>query len=282
MMQLRRNRRSLFSITDAGAPPIALDGVLLYAIGDIHGRNDLLLELMGMIRADIAAQGAAKRATLVFLGDYIDRGSASNKVIDTIIDLQADPNLEVIALRGNHDQFMLDFLRDGLKGPMWVNFGGAQTLIAYGVTPPRGRDEQKWTEAAMALAEAMPDTHRVFLESLPYFAVAGDYVFVHAGVRPNTELRNQRASDVLAIRESFLEADQPLPGCTVVFGHTPFESPLVEPGKIGLDTGACVTGVLTAICLENTRRRFLQTGPRGGIFDAPNPADGPTPRPRRL
>ncbi len=281
-MSLRRNSRSLFSIVDAGAPPIALEGVLLYAIGDIHGRNDLLVELIGMIRADIAAQDAPKRATLVFLGDYVDRGPTSNRVLDTIIELQADPVLEIIALRGNHDQFMLDFLRDGQKGPTWMGFGGAQTLLAYGVSPPRGRDEEKWDAAAKSLAEALPDSHRVFLESLPYFAVAGDYVFVHAGVRPDIELRNQRASDVLCIRDSFLESAQPLARCTVVFGHTPFESPLVEPGKIGLDTGACVTGILTAICLENTRRRFLSTGPRGGVVDAPQPTDRSMPRPRRL
>jgi serine/threonine protein phosphatase 1 len=254
----------------------------LYAIGDVHGRNDLLTELIDLIRKDMAQASPSGRATLVLLGDYVDRGPASNKVIDTIIALQADPAFEVIALRGNHDQFLLEFLADAGRGPTWMSFGGGPTLVAYGVTPPRRSDEQSWVEASKNLAAALPNSHRVFLESLPYFAVAGDYVFVHAGVRPNTDLRRQSASDVLCIRDTFLDSDDPLPGSTVIFGHTPFERPIVERGKIGLDTGACVTGVLTALCLQSARKRFLQTGPSGGITDVPEPTSGKNARPRRL
>jgi serine/threonine protein phosphatase 1 len=282
MIQLRKPQGPFLSTSPDSTPTISPEGMLLYAIGDIHGRNDLLLQLVDMIRADVAQQCSPRRPTLVFLGDYIDRGPASHKVIDTLIALRSDPGFEMIALRGNHDQFLLDFLETGARGPLWMTFGGAPTLLAYGVTPPRRSDEPSWAEASKSLAAAMPPAHLSFLNSLPYCAVAGEYVFVHAGVRPKIELPSQRLSDVLSIREAFLEAATPLNGATVVFGHTPFEQPLMEAGKIGLDTGACVTGVLTALCLQAGRRRLIQTGTARGARDAPWPTLGKAARPRRL
>ena len=178
MIQLRKPQGPFLSTSPDSTPTISPEGMLLYAIGDIHGRNDLLLQLVDMIRADVAQQCSPRRPTLVFLGDYVDRGPASHKVIDTLIALRSDPGFEMIALRGNHDQFLLDFLETGARGPLWMTFGGAPTLLAYGVTPPRRSDEPSWAEASKSLAAAMPPAHLSFLNSLPYCAVAGEYVFV--------------------------------------------------------------------------------------------------------
>lgn len=281
MIRFRRTQPALLASVQAISNVTGVGGRVIYGIGDVHGRNDILVDMLDMIRSDVEGVAHTYPPALVFLGDYIDRGSASDKVIDTLIALKADPTFEVITLRGNHDQFLLDVLREPSKGAMWVNYGGAQTLLAYGVAPPRRPDEESWAVASAKLREALPAEHRNFLEHTGYCAIGGSYAFVHAGVRPNVQLEAQKAADVLAIRDTFLDALEPLPGRTVVFGHTPFEKPLVELGKIGIDTGACATGVLTALCIDGERRRFLQTGPTRKIFDVPAPSSK-AQRPRRL
>jgi serine/threonine protein phosphatase 1 len=278
MFQLRKPQGPFLSTSPNSTQSISPEGMLLYAIGDIHGRNDLLIDLIELIRADAAQEDSTVRPTLVFLGDYVDRGPASRQVIETLLRLQSDPGLDVVAVRGNHDQFVLDFLEDAARGPLWTTFGGAPTLLAYGVSPPRRGDEASWTEAARSLAAAMPEAHLSFLRALPHCAVAGEYVFVHAGVRPKVSLADQTLSDVLSIRDPFLDCATPLPGYTVVYGHTPFDRPMLGAGKIGLDTGAFATGVLTALCVQEGRRRILQTGSTRGVAKA----SGLTVRPRRL
>jgi serine/threonine protein phosphatase 1 len=233
---------------------------LLYAVGDIHGRADLLADLMEKIRRDVEESAPAQRPILIFVGDYIDRGPSSREVVDIILALQDEGAFSVGALRGNHDQFLLDFLQDGRSGPMWLAFGGAATLAAYGVKPPRVRtDNDAWAETAAELALNMPPEHRGFFESTAPMAVFENFVLVHAGIRPNIPLEDQAPEDLLGIRNTFLLDDDPSPGRIVVFGHTPQNEPLLTRSKIGIDTGAYATGVLTALRLFEGRPTFIQT-----------------------
>lgn len=267
----------------ARPPPEIPPGKMVYAIGDVHGRADLLRQLLEIMKHDHKLHASPYPATLVFLGDYVDRGGASNQVIETLIELEGDPSIELMALRGNHDQFLLDFLTQPLLGKAWINFGGSATLAAYGVPVPKTlSDDGAWLETCEQLARAIPPEHVAFLESTHYCATFGDYVFVHAGVRPGVELRHQRPADLMSVREVFLATQDAIPGRVVVFGHTPFQAPLVEEDKIGIDTGACATGVLTALSLFNDTRRFLQTIDTGSIWDVPEPILSPKDRPRRL
>lgn len=236
-------------------------GALLYAIGDIHGRLDLLRSLIDKIREDIAAtQLASERAPVVlFLGDYVDRGPASRDVISEIIALQKDPTLKVVAIRGNHDQYVLDFLENPAIGPAWLDYGGGVTLASYGVIPPGNRtNTAAWEDASKLLGECMPPEHLEFLKSTILVATFGSYVFVHAGVRPNVPLESQDPADLMSIRRQFLKAKDPLPGKVVVFGHTPFDRPSLRSGKLPLDTGAYATGILTAARLLGDRINFIQ------------------------
>lgn len=238
--------------------PSLPDGLRLYVVGDIHGRLDLLTQLMTKIDED---RGSAPAATqMVFLGDYVDRGLYSRQVLDYLIARAAGENPSPIFLAGNHEQVMRTLLRDPHKHDLlddWLHFGGRETLLSYGVMPsvlagPRDK--------VMDLARAkVPPAHVDFLEKLQVSAVFGDYFFAHAGVRPGLDLAAQTEQDLLWIRYDFLNNTKPY-GKIIVHGHT--ISPEVEfrPNRIGIDTGAYATGCLTALALEGTKRWLLQTG----------------------
>ena len=262
----------------AATPP----GTLLYVIGDIHGRADLLRRLIELLRADSADRSAGGRPMLMFLGDYVDRGPASRAVLDEMVRLKADDWFKVYCLCGNHDQFLLDVIDQPSMGAMWLNFGGGATLASYGVRPPQSGNPAAWAAACEELAEAMPVEHLEFLRNTSLYSIFGDYVFAHAGVRPGVALDRQDANDLTAIREAFLTSADPAPGRIVVFGHTPFREPLVQPRKIGLDTGACVTGRLTALALQDGERRFLQTGNPDRVWALPDWGAEPAEHPARL
>lgn len=232
-------------------------GEVVYAIGDIHGRADLLDQLLGEIGADIAAHPDVG-ARMVTLGDYIDRGAESRRVIDRLIDLQRDGRFRMTALRGNHEEAMLGFLHEPETGPSWCEFGGRETLLSYGVIAPRGRRREDWVAARDALLAALPEAHLRFLAGLDAYAQFGDYVFVHAGLKPRVPLERQVAEDMLWIREEFLDAP-PWSAQVVVHGHTPSTEPMEAPGRIGVDTGAYATSILTAVRLEGDQRRYIQT-----------------------
>jgi serine/threonine protein phosphatase 1 len=237
-------------------------GRLLYAIGDVHGCADLLSELISKIIVDVEASEFEGRPTLCFLGDYIDRGSSSREVVETVINLRSDGRFAVAALRGNHDQMLIDFLLDSRNGGQWMACGGAATLASYDVDPPRRRtDAEAWAAASVELGEKLPPSHRDFFEATVLAAAFGDYLLVHAGVRPGVAIEDQRAEDLFAIREAFLNHPNPLPGHAVVFGHTPFPEPINRTTMIGIDTGAFASGVLTAVRLFENGRRFLSTSP---------------------
>jgi serine/threonine protein phosphatase 1 len=236
-------------------------GMVLYAIGDVHGRADLLRTLLEKVHADADATVTnGVQPILLFVGDYIDRGPDSRGVLDLILGERERGRFRLITLRGNHDVYLLNFLDNGETGPLWMNVGGSATLMSYGVSPPRLQsDAGGWREASAELAAAMPQSHVDLLQDSGLMATFNDYVFVHAGVKPGVPLDQQLEEDVLTIRRRFLSAKDPAMGKVVVFGHTPFDEPYIRSDKIGIDTGAFSSGVLTALRIEGTRRSVIQT-----------------------
>lgn len=244
--------------------PTVPDGHVVYAIGDIHGRADLLHDLLRLIEAD-KARRPDLGIVLVTLGDYVDRGPDSRRVIDILAALAAQGGERMVVLKGNHEEALLEFLRDPGTGATWAEHGGRETLLSYGVTPPAGRgDVESWAQARDAFAEKLPERHLKFIQGLQLFATLGDYVFVHAGVRSGTPLDQQDERDLLWIRQEFLSGPAWSEAAVVVHGHTPKPEPIEGPGRIGVDTGAYATGVLTALRLEGDQRSYLRTGVEAG------------------
>jgi serine/threonine protein phosphatase 1 len=234
-------------------------GRRLYCIGDIHGRLDLLRALHGRIVRDAARFDGHK--TLVYLGDYIDRGLQSREVIDELLE-EPLPDFETVHLLGNHEQTLLDFLQYPEHAVGWLDWGGRETLLSYGVSLPPGFRRPDPVSLRDQLQANLPDTHLAFMQALPLTYIAGDYLFVHAGIRPGIPLQEQRESDLLWIRQEFLEWAEPHEH-VVVHGHSISEEVEMRANRIGIDTGAFYTGVLTALVLEGTEQRLLQTGGRG-------------------
>ncbi|MGX9962270.1 metallophosphoesterase family protein [Roseomonas sp. F4] len=228
------------------APAELPEGLRIYAIGDVHGCAARLAALHGAIQADHLAR-PVRRALLLHLGDYVDRGADSAGVLALLA--QPRDGLETLNLLGNHDQMMLDALAPGATGDevaMWLGNGGDATLRNYGAS---GRDRESW--------RAVPEAHLDLLRACPASFQAGGYVFAHAGIRPGIPLAGQDPFDLLWIREPFLSWRGALPA-VVVHGHTPAPEPELRRHRIGLDTGAVFGGPLTCAVLEADRVAFLQ------------------------
>ena len=235
----------------------APEGLRLYAIGDIHGRADLLEELIDRISADMA-EGGAERFVVVFLGDYVDRGAHNREVLDRLSQ-GGVPGAENVFLIGNHEAVMLQFLQDAEIGRDWVRFGGDSTLASYGVRLKRENPTiGELLTAQDGLRENLPPVHLDFLKQLKLTYRAGDYLFVHAGIRPGVPLEQQDGNDLIWIRNRFIDSDDDF-GCVVVHGHTPNLEIQSRHNRIGIDTGAYFSGRLTAAVLQNDIRRFLTT-----------------------
>jgi serine/threonine protein phosphatase 1 len=239
-------------------PTGKVDGELIYAIGDIHGCYDQLRRLLARIAGDAEASADGRATTLIFCGDYVDRGPASRQVIEALCWLERRRPFHLQFLKGNHEQVMLDWLVAPERTTEWLRFGGAETLISYGVTPPAPDDPPAAHVAARDdLLERLPVAHLRFLEELELMVGMGDYVFVHAGVRPGVPLDRQAEKDLLWIREDFLDGEASHDRI-IVHGHSwESEEPQVEPHRIGIDTGAYETGVLTAIRIEDGEVRAI-------------------------
>jgi serine/threonine protein phosphatase 1 len=233
------------------------DGLTAFAIGDIHGRADLFSALIEEILVD-AACCAERPPILVCLGDYVDRGPSSQVVLGALIELSHSDTLETHFLRGNHDQTLLDFLDEPNVGADWCDFGGRETMASYGVTIPPKRGPEIWQTLQQEFASAIPADHVAFLKGLELTYELGDYFFAHAGARPGVPLASQTERDLLWIRQPFLD-DRRSFEKVVVHGHTPADEAYSDHRRIGLDTGAYATGVLTAVRLEGEARRLLQT-----------------------
>lgn len=241
-------------------PARAPSGRRVYAIGDIHGRADLLIRLLALVRQDASSGAFTGRPILVFLGDYIDRGFQSRDVINILLSDAVSP-FETYFLKGNHEASMLHFLNDPSVGPRWAEFGGAATLMSYGVQPPRMRTSPgEWMRASAALRKALPPAHLHFLAGLKLTVRLGDYVFVHAGIRPGVGLEQQTEDDMLWIRDDFL-SDRRRLGAVIVHGHTPLRAPHRDHRRVGIDTGAYLSGRLTAARFEHETVEFIATEP---------------------
>lgn len=254
--------RSLSRETPRAAFPADRVG---YAIGDIHGRLDLLVELLTVLESRAASEVRfAGPPILVFVGDYVDRGPNSAGVIDLL--LQGAPiGYERRFLKGNHEESMLGFLAAPLENRAWVLQGGAETLRSYGVTPPPpiGASDEDWVRVSLELRAKAPPAHIDFLNGLERYIVLGDYVFVHAGVDPSRSLEQQTDVDLYWSRQRFLASKKRF-SHLVVHGHTPAERPYIDSRRIGIDTGAYASGMLSAARFEGTEVTFLSAMDRVG------------------
>lgn len=227
------------------------DGVRIYAIGDIHGRFDLLTKMYNAIEADRAN---APDWRIVHLGDYVDRGPQSRQVLDAIIAAARDAR--VVTLAGNHDIAMLDFLATPNAVGLFARYGGDATARSYGVEIDF-EIARLFEVGHAAFVAAVPAAHADFLRNLLLSFEAGDFFFCHAGIQPDVPLERQDAKDLTWIRDRFLKHDGLHPK-VIVHGHTPGERPELKPNRVNVDTGAYHTGVLTALVIDGAEKRILQ------------------------
>ena len=230
----------------APCKPKLPDGICIYAVSDIHGCADQLAKVFAAIDHHLS-RAQPKRPIHVFLGDYIDRGPASSQVIDMLID--RGQRHETIFLKGNHEVMLFDLLGGPEIFPTFKQYGGIQTLLSYGVAPSVNPDREEQLALVGALAQKIPNRHRDFFSSLRSKFVCGDFLFVHAGVKPGIPLPRQKEEDLLWIRDEFLSSDKDF-GKFIVHGHTPVSKPDIRPNRINIDTGAYATGILTLLTIQ--------------------------------
>ena len=236
--------------------PEGAKGYRAYVVGDVHGRLDLTDQLLGKIEDDLERR-PAKKAVLVFVGDLIDRGPESAQVIERLRTYRR-PGLRTVFLLGNHEEVMLRVLGGDLSLlPDWLAFGGAQCLASYGIDPNTLAGMES-AEALGLIRRSVPRDHSRFLHGFADSFRFGDYLIVHAGIRPGVELGQQLQSDLRWIRTPFL-SDSTDHGVVVVHGHTITKGVEERPNRIGIDTGAYASGVLTALVIEGAERRYLDT-----------------------
>jgi len=241
------------------------DTTCVYAIGDIHGRFDLLEALLAKIEADADLLPEGTKPTIVFLGDYIDRGLQSRQIVDLFLSDRL-AGFETVFLMGNHEEALLKFFQDPGFGEKWAMYGGAETLFSYGLQPPQGvmgasasgHDRDAWVTLWNRFRATLPENHLSFYQSLQLSHTIGDYVFVHAGMKPGVALEDQRGEDMLWIRDEFLDDRQNFEKL-VVHGHTPADAAHRDDRRVGLDTGAYMTGRLTAARFMGNSIEFLST-----------------------
>lgn len=249
-------RMSLAKFFGRSTGPSGPKGRRAYVIGDIHGCLDLLNRLLDRIEEEINAAPKMK-TSIIFLGDIVDRGPSSAEVVERLR-TYSNPKASAHFIMGNHEEVMLRVIAgdtDVLGN--WLRFGGRETLASYGVESSslRKLDSEELSER---LRSAIPESHRQFLAGFSDSISFGDYVFVHAGIRPGVELAEQNQADMRWIREPFL-SDETEHGFIVVHGHTITKSVDVAPNRIGVDTGAYSTGILSALAIEQSRRWLVQT-----------------------
>ena len=238
------------ALGEAAGPP----GMRLYAIGDVHGRLDLLSALHGKIGAEIARDRPADWR-IIHVGDYIDRGPCSRGVLDFLIG-KSSADERNIALAGNHDLGLLWFLAKPRANTLFTRHGGFQTALSYGVTADFSSNEAA-RDTACRLDAAIPESHTRFLTGLARSVSFGDFFFCHAGIRPGLALDRQDPEDLIWIRDDFLGWAGLHPK-VIVHGHTPVAAPDLRPNHVNIDTGAYSSGILSALVIEGRLTRILQ------------------------
>jgi serine/threonine protein phosphatase 1 len=234
----------------------APEGQRIYAIGDIHGRLDLLDQLIVQIEEDNASRNRV-RTQIVFLGDLCDRGPDSCGVIERVMQL-ASASADVRLIAGNHEELLIRAWEGDRRSAGLINrVGGKETMLSYGVDEVE-YDAADLDELLNLITDHVPENHIAFLKSAEDWIAAGDYLFVHAGIRPGDAVEEQRTSDLRWIRREFTDFDGDH-GMMVIHGHTITEEVEIRANRVGIDTGAYATGKLTALGIEGTERWFLQT-----------------------
>ncbi|MDD3371618.1 MAG: metallophosphoesterase family protein [Alphaproteobacteria bacterium] len=237
---------------------------VIYAIGDIHGCYHPLISLMKKVGKDLAERNLTERPRLIFLGDYVDRGPQSKNVIDFMLSDELAP-YETHFLAGNHDRFFRTFLSHDFTSDVklrnfanaWLGEGGWTTMRSYKVFPPPEYSNGDALADRKMMQAQVPEAHKAFLDNLEPCYDSGKYFFAHAGVRPGVPLARQVSKDMLWIRDAFLKSKEDFEGRIVVHGHTMTEEPEVCPNRIGIDTGAYLTGRLTCAVLGEKQPRFI-------------------------
>ena len=243
----------LFKRRDGDASRPALPSVApderIYAIGDVHGRYDLLIPLLKLLHDDARRFSDGRRPRFAFLGDVIDRGEDTKPVLDALRALTTAPTSDIVLLRGNHEAALMAFLRDPVAGAAWLEFGGLETLASFGVTAPRS-----WSDPAekIRVRDVLSDRLAPYSALFQKFRLSlrsGDVMFSHAGVDPDKSVDRQDETALVWGHPRFL-VDTPVPEVRVVHGHFDAADPVSRPGRICVDTGAYYSGVLTAVRLD--------------------------------
>jgi len=237
------------------------EGTAVYAIGDLHGRDDLVALIHQGILDD-AAHRPARRRVAIYLGDYFSRGRDSRALVERVLAWRP-AGFEVVTLKGNHEDLILRFMQGNLRtGKHWLDFGGVEALAQYGLplADPAARDPASLLAVRERWLKGLPESHRQFLRGLTLFHREGGYFFVHGGVLPGVPLPLQRERDLIWIRKRFLQSTVDH-GAIVVHGHCISSEPEVRRNRIGIDTGAYRSGILTCLVLDGSSRHFLQTVP---------------------
>jgi serine/threonine protein phosphatase 1 len=235
------------------APPLLPEGLRIYAVGDVHGRVDLLKQLFSRVDEDLKEHPIGETLH-IFLGDYIDRGQNSAAVLDLLIERARTHRTSF--LKGNHELFLFEFLENPGVLKHWEQYGALPTLASYGLTPTVNADPKEQAELSASLRNVIPKSHSQFFAGLKLCFTCGDFFFVHAGVRPGTPLWRQREEDLLWIRDDFLLHEKPFEKI-IVHGHTPVWEPDVRTNRINIDTGAYASGRLTCLRLERDKIEFV-------------------------
>jgi serine/threonine protein phosphatase 1 len=237
--------------------PEAVDATVIYAVGDIHGRLDLLLDMEALIARDIAATQPA-RAVICHLGDYIDRGLQSAQVIEHLSTNGSPLAPARVFLKGNHEDRMIAFLDDPeANGAGWLDYGGREALASYGLAISHKPDAAGWLRLRDELTQRLPPSHLQFLQTLRLAFVWRDYIFVHAGLNPARPLEAQDPYDLMWIREAFVKSTQ-VWSHRIVHGHVVVPEPEFHANRIAIDTGASRTGRLTTLVVSDAAPRLLQ------------------------
>lgn len=253
------------SSTRVGSPPRAPDQTVVYAIGDVHGRLDLLERLTEQLAVETEAAARDGKGTIaVFLGDYIDKGPDAAGVVEHLIRFRDQAACETIFLRGNHEDVLISLVDGDEDSARWLEYGGVETLRSYGVSFRAANPNPSVEKLRQTAIGAIPAEHIAFLRETELHVALGDYIFVHAGLRPDRLIEEQTDSDMMWFR--YYDDEPPIWSGTVVHGHSVNARPIRGRARIGIDTGAYATDALTALRLEGDRQDFLKV--------SLNPEDG--------